>query len=174
MRQNFKIWLVPFYNASVKLVTVLHLTTTNPTPTSSDHTLLESFQLPALDGLDTDRGKNCENANTADKGALVDLRNDEAENVRYWIQSQNDLYQTTEWIKFLIPWGIGVFLLIVWQFFSTFLCVAGTKSYELVTWIPRKFFPQLFNNGEHENGINGHDEDKKQSLQNIMRRSSSD
>lgn len=171
MRQNFKIWLVPFYNAPVKLVTVLQLTTTNPAPPSSEHSLLEPSESPTANEADAGKGKNGDDANLADQEVLIDVHGDES--VRYWIQSQNDLYQTTEWIKFLLPWGTGVFLLIIWQFFSTFLCVAGAKGYELVTWMPRKFFPQLFNNGTYENGTNGHG-NEKYSLQNMMRRSSSD
>ncbi|KEF59640.1 uncharacterized protein A1O9_04486 [Exophiala aquamarina CBS 119918] len=57
---------------------------------------------------------------------------------RYYIQSQNDLYQTNEWIKFLMPWGIGGLLMVVWQFAVTLLCVAGSSWYDFLTGNSRK------------------------------------
>jgi len=59
---------------------------------------------------------------------------------QYYIQSQNDLYQTSEWIKFLIPWGIGALLMVIWQFLATLLCVFGTQCYSFLTDTPRKAY----------------------------------
>jgi hypothetical protein len=43
---------------------------------------------------------------------------------KYYISSQNDLYQVDEWVKFLIPFGwIFVWL---WHFWATFFCLLGT------------------------------------------------
>ena len=76
--------------------------------------------------------------------------------VQYWIQSQNDLYQTTEWIKFLVPWGVGVFLLVLWQFFATLLCVAGTKVYDALNWAPKKLYRQHFEVFDNDNKEHPH------------------
>jgi hypothetical protein len=59
---------------------------------------------------------------------------------RYYIQSQNDLYQTSEWIKFLVPWGLGALIMAVWQFWATLLCVIGTKTYDFLIDTPRKSY----------------------------------
>lgn len=59
---------------------------------------------------------------------------------RYYIQSQNDLYQTSEWIKFLVPWGLGALLMAVWQFWATLLCVIGTKMYDFLIDTPGKSY----------------------------------
>lgn len=57
---------------------------------------------------------------------------------QYYIQSQTDLYQTNEWIKFLTPWGTGGVITLFWQFVVTLLCVVGTQWYDFITGITRK------------------------------------
>ena len=54
---------------------------------------------------------------------------------KYYIQSQNDLYQTSEWIKFVVPFGIGVTFTMMWQFFATILCVIGVIAGWPLTWV---------------------------------------
>ncbi|KAJ4303293.1 hypothetical protein N0V90_002186 [Kalmusia sp. IMI 367209] len=51
---------------------------------------------------------------------------------KYYIQSQNDLYQTDEFVKFLIPpsWII-VWL---WQFWATAFCLLGAAALWPITW----------------------------------------
>ncbi|KAF2687781.1 hypothetical protein K458DRAFT_414857 [Lentithecium fluviatile CBS 122367] len=43
---------------------------------------------------------------------------------KYYIQSQNDLYQADEFIKFVLP--PGWMLVWLWHFLSTFFCVVGS------------------------------------------------
>ncbi|KAH0843972.1 hypothetical protein FOPE_09019 [Fonsecaea pedrosoi] len=131
IHQNFKLWVVPFYNAPVKLVTVLQLTT-DPSPVPP-----EPKEAITMTELDNERDAPGSASVKFRKEADVD--NDE---VKYYIQSQNDLYQTTEFIKFLVPWGIGVFLVITWQFCATVLCVIGAKSYDFLLWVPQKLYRQ--------------------------------
>lgn len=51
---------------------------------------------------------------------------------KYYIQSQNDLYQTDQFVKFLIPpsW-IFVWL---WQFWATFFCFLGAAALWPITY----------------------------------------
>ena len=167
LHQNFKLWVVPFYNAPVKLVTVLQLTT-DPMATPLEHRETSDL-LPAES--DKDKVKAGNGNRTVDRsvrnhekqkaqqnssGSTVSSKehnNGEPEKVKYYIQSQNDLYQTTEWIKFLVPWGIGVLLMVTWQFYATFLCVVGTKVYDLLMWVPTKLYHQhieVFDNDNKE------------------------
>ncbi|CAK3801241.1 hypothetical protein DOTSEDRAFT_69674 [Lecanosticta acicola] len=42
---------------------------------------------------------------------------------KYYIQSQNDLYQADQLVKFFAPWGIGQTFVLLVNFWATFLCV---------------------------------------------------
>ena len=53
----------------------------------------------------------------------------------YFIQSQTDLYQVNEWIKFVSPLGLLSLLLYVWQLLATALCVLGAFLFWPVSWI---------------------------------------
>ena len=45
---------------------------------------------------------------------------------KYYIASQQDLYQTTEFVKFIVPWfDLGSVLVYLWQMFATAMCVLG-------------------------------------------------
>ncbi|EME86122.1 uncharacterized protein MYCFIDRAFT_101688, partial [Pseudocercospora fijiensis CIRAD86] len=48
-----------------------------------------------------------------------------AEPRKYYIQSQNDLYQVDQFVKFFAPWDIGTTIVILWHFWATFFCVIG-------------------------------------------------
>ncbi|OAP65255.1 hypothetical protein AYL99_01227 [Fonsecaea erecta] len=148
IHQNFKLWVVPFYNAPVKLVTVLQLTTN---PTSMPHEPLEPMTATELDnGKVSDRRGNFtpDSSHSSVSGRKLGfhevVHDGNGDGTKYYIQSQNDLYQTTEFIKFLVPWGIGVFLVITWQFCATMFCVIGTKVYDLLMWAPHKLYRQHF------------------------------
>ncbi|PGH23579.1 hypothetical protein AJ80_02359 [Polytolypa hystricis UAMH7299] len=56
----------------------------------------------------------------------------------YYIAAQNDLYQTSEFIKFVAPFGIGVTAVAIWQFFATVFCVLGSWVLCGVTWAEEK------------------------------------
>lgn len=42
--------------------------------------------------------------------------------LKYFIQSQNDLYQTDQSVRFVAPWGIGPALVLFWNFWATVAC----------------------------------------------------
>ena len=44
---------------------------------------------------------------------------------KYYIQSQNDLYQVTEWLKFISIVGIATRLVMLWQWLATLACIVG-------------------------------------------------
>ncbi|KAF2115230.1 hypothetical protein BDV96DRAFT_599597 [Lophiotrema nucula] len=76
--QVFRIWIVPFYRAPVKLVTVL------------------------------------------------ELKHNKGDNL-YYIDSQNDLYQVDQFVRFIAP-GFGKILVWMWQFWATFFCLLGAAT----------------------------------------------
>lgn len=51
---------------------------------------------------------------------------------KYYIQSQEDLYQTDQFVRFFAPWGIGYSIVLFWHFWATFFCVLGA-------WIGQPF-----------------------------------
>ena len=57
---------------------------------------------------------------------------------KYYIQSQNDLYQTSEFVKFAAPWGLGASAVILWGFIATFWCVVGALLGWPVTWAEQR------------------------------------
>ncbi|KAF2147336.1 uncharacterized protein K452DRAFT_261770 [Aplosporella prunicola CBS 121167] len=92
--QVFRIWAIPFYAAPVSLVTVLHLAYSAPDSHSS--------------------------AVAAAEGAALAAREPGG---RYYIAAQNDLYQVSEFVRFVWPGGFLVVWL--WQLVATFFCVLG-------------------------------------------------
>jgi hypothetical protein len=52
---------------------------------------------------------------------------------KYYIKSQEDLYQSNEVVKFFWPGGATIIWL--WQLFATFLCIVGALTLAPVTWM---------------------------------------
>ncbi len=65
---------------------------------------------------------------------------------KYYVQSQEDLYQLNEVVKFFWPGGATTIWL--WQFFATGICILGALLLAPVTWVEQR----------HANSVNG---DKK-------------
>ncbi|WPH01927.1 Hypothetical protein R9X50_00478100 [Acrodontium crateriforme] len=57
---------------------------------------------------------------------------------KYYIQSQNDLYQVDQFVRFVAPWGIGSTLVILWHLVATFFCVLGAVLFVPVTWVEQR------------------------------------
>ncbi|KAL6824114.1 hypothetical protein V8C40DRAFT_247344 [Trichoderma camerunense] len=95
IRQTFSIWFVPFHSSSVKLLSVLRLT----------------------------QGSSSEPGQLAPK-YQPDGRNSSAlagpgqERLRYYIASQEDLYQTNDFVAFVLPY-LGPLLVFLWQLYAT-------------------------------------------------------
>ena len=160
IHQNFKLWAVPFYNAPVELVTVLQLTT-DPFPPEHDISELsaKAFSSDQTKGKEKEprkvEKKKIKFSETEDKSTVLKGQSDDAdsskeagsdggEKDKYYIQSQNDLYQTSEFVKFVVPWGLGVFFVVIGQFWATIMCVLGTKIYDVLVWFPNKLMGSHF------------------------------
>ncbi|EEA26677.1 hypothetical protein TMatcc_005043 [Talaromyces marneffei ATCC 18224] len=119
--QIFSIFIIPFYLAPVTLTTVLTLTT-DP----NEYRGYKDFE------------KTGRQLQQHDDQPSEDTKfNDET--TKYWISSQEDLYQTTEFVKFFLPFGIGVFAVFVWHVFATAGCVFGFLILSPVTWAEERF-----------------------------------
>ncbi|ETN39883.1 uncharacterized protein HMPREF1541_06109 [Cyphellophora europaea CBS 101466] len=105
-RQTFRIQFIPLYKADVSLVTKLQLTHVRDA------------------GLDPSYAGVVKQT----PGATA------SQAQKYYIQSQNDLYQTNEFIKFVAPWGVGSTIVILWQIFATLMCVVGAMILWPLTW----------------------------------------
>jgi hypothetical protein len=55
---------------------------------------------------------------------------------KYYIESQQDLYQLNEFVKFV--WPGGATLLLLWQWMNTLLSIAGALVLAPVTWMEEK------------------------------------
>jgi len=56
---------------------------------------------------------------------------------KYYIKSQEDLYQSNEFVKFFWPGGDTIVW--VWQWIATLLCILGSALFFPVTWAEEKF-----------------------------------
>lgn len=52
----------------------------------------------------------------------------------YYIAKQEDLYQTSEFIKFVMPF-FGHFCVLAFHLFATLFCVLGTVIFSPITWL---------------------------------------
>ncbi|KAI5461759.1 hypothetical protein BGZ63DRAFT_472735 [Mariannaea sp. PMI_226] len=105
IRQTFSVWFIPFYNARVRLVTVLQLVQQAPSQREDMQTKGTGGKPAKIFGPATDIHDSSEQ--------------------RYYISSQEDLYPITDCLQFVLP-GLGPLLWFWWQIFSTFLCSLGS------------------------------------------------
>lgn len=57
---------------------------------------------------------------------------------KYRIQSQNDLYQVNEFVKFVSVFGLLSVGVYAWQLFATLLCVLGAGIGWPISWVEEK------------------------------------
>jgi hypothetical protein len=71
---------------------------------------------------------------------VLQLVRDESDksNKKYYIRSQNDLYQTDQFIKFVFPWG-GEHLVLLWHFIATFFCVLAALIFAPFTQLMQAY-----------------------------------
>lgn len=127
IRQQFRIWLVYLYEADVLFTTVLKLVQGDESgPDSAVQETRGEKVGGTADGngymLPVHKRRERKRLGGPDSG------------VRYYISAQNDLYQTGEWIKFLVPWGVGSTLLTLWQLSVTVMCIAAAHIFFPQTW----------------------------------------
>lgn len=62
---------------------------------------------------------------------VLHLHHEPSDN-KYYIASQNDLYQVDQWVRFILP---GAWVLVyMWHFFASAMCVLGAAVGAPVTW----------------------------------------
>lgn len=64
------------------------------------------------------------------------LLSQDPKNGKFYIKSQEDLYQSNEVVKFFWPGGSTVVWL--WQLLATFMCILGALLFAPITWIEQR------------------------------------
>lgn len=73
--------------------------------------------------------------------AVLQLVRDEPSG-RYYVRSQNDLYQVDQWVRFIPGLFGGAVVVWVCQFLATFVCLVGAVVLWPVTWVEEYVKPQ--------------------------------
>ena len=63
---------------------------------------------------------------------------------RYYISSQNDLYQVDQFVKFFAPWGIRHSIVLLWHFWATLMCM-------ILAWLGQPFTTLLQTRADQRN-----------------------
>lgn len=138
MHQRFALWLVPFYTANVRLVSVLQLVEETeeikgPRNGLPSYAEVASSRRPLLSKSKQDPAVTFD-ADAVAAGAPGETAAPE-QKTKYLIAKQEDLYQVNEWIKFLVPFGIGNALVGAYMLFVTVICAVGSFVMWPVIWI---------------------------------------
>lgn len=146
--QIFRIWFIPFYKADVKLVVVLslapHTTGANgslvPCTITDDSSAVKNgeddnstSQAGEVSFADVVKYNTTDEDKIPNKGSTAPSESETGSGpvvqrgdsgIRYLISQQEDMYQVNEFIKFVVPFGVGDSLWTMWQLISTSICVA--------------------------------------------------
>ncbi|KAJ5379679.1 uncharacterized protein N7496_002107 [Penicillium cataractarum] len=69
------------------------------------------------------------------------------DHTRYYITKQEDLYQTSEFVKFLLP-HVGHWLVLLWHLIATFFCIVGVTFLWPMLWLEEKgYLPHWISRG---------------------------
>ncbi|RKU46811.1 hypothetical protein DL546_007554 [Coniochaeta pulveracea] len=125
MHQRFALWIIPFYAARVHMVTVLHLAE------EQERILVPGGGLPSYAQAAASRqpllsGSRKDPAVTFDGNSATHVEPEPQPRKKYYIAKQEDLYQVSEWIKFLVPFGIGNAMVSGYMLLVTMFCVMGS------------------------------------------------
>lgn len=74
--------------------------------------------------LQLEKGQNLNQLLPSQKSLSTPLLSGET---KYYIRSQNDLYQIDQFIRFALPWGIGTTIILIWHWIATLCCIVGAK-----------------------------------------------
>ncbi|KAE8354049.1 hypothetical protein BDV28DRAFT_131973 [Aspergillus coremiiformis] len=127
MTQIFTIWIIPFHIARVTLTTVLDLTT-DPTGQSTSSAIASSSE---------EHRDHASYADVVANGATDPDRPTNGQGTLYYIAKQEDLYQTSEFIKFLLP-HVGQWIVMAMQMFATVFCVLGVFLWWPFVWMEER------------------------------------
>jgi hypothetical protein len=113
MSQIFTIWVVPFHVAPVTLTTVLDLTTDPNGEAPNRGRYTDTNVVPDGDGKTNGHHK------------------------LYYIIKQEDLYQTSEFVKFILP-HVGQWIVLALHAFATVFCILGVFLWWPFVWMEEK------------------------------------
>lgn len=127
MHQRFALWIIPFYAANVHLVTVLHLVEKNDEEKQDSEKEVPGSGLPSYAQVAGSRQpllseRRRDPAVTFDPATGVLEEQQQQPKKKYYVAKQEDLYQVNEWIKFLVPFGIGNVFVCGYMLVVTFFC----------------------------------------------------
>ncbi|KAG9190015.1 hypothetical protein G6011_08103 [Alternaria panax] len=129
--QIFRVWLIPFYYAPVRLTTVLYL---RRTPSPPSYAAIASSATSSTPTSTSATSAKPNHSLLADISASTTSKpTNGISKPLFHIAKQDDLYQVDQWIRFIAP---GAWMLIwLWQAWATVFCVAGTVLLWPVTWV---------------------------------------
>ncbi|EGE06937.1 hypothetical protein H109_07212 [Trichophyton interdigitale MR816] len=133
--QVFRIFIVPFYTAPVTLTTVLQLVKGSEQDSPIQHRL--KVPVVELTNSNTDLLASSTSI-SAEEYASTTVEPCNSTKPLYYIASQNDLYQTNEYVKFVIPYGIGEAFVLFWHAFATIFCVLASYVFWPIAWAEEK------------------------------------
>lgn len=138
IHRSSKMTIMPFCKEGASSVSVFKLTR-DPTPVPQ----YKSEQTVQQSGED-DSGESSSSSKTS-KAVATKAKDHNGQSgqtavKKYYIQSQNDLYQSSEWMRLVLPYGIGAIFSMTWQFLVTILCVVGAVLGRPITWLQENVF----------------------------------
>ncbi|EEQ34311.1 hypothetical protein McanMca71_005095 [Microsporum canis] len=139
--QIFRIFIIPFYTAPVTLTTVLQLVEIE----EQNSPVQQRRKVPVVELTNSNTDllasppESVSSSSTQDDELTVAaVQPAKSSKPLYYIASQNDLYQTNEYIKFIVPYGIGSTLVLFWHFFATVFCVIASFIFWPIAWVEEK------------------------------------
>ncbi|DAA74774.1 TPA_exp: Uncharacterized protein A8136_3090 [Trichophyton benhamiae CBS 112371] len=138
--QVFRIFIVPFYTAPVTLTTVLQLVKGVEQDSPTQHR--RKVPVVELTNSNTDLLASSTSI-PAEEYASTTVEPCSSTKPLYYIASQNDLYQTNEYVKFVIPYGIGEAFVLFWHAFATLFCVLASYVFWPIAWAEEKGILQV-------------------------------
>ena len=134
LHQNFSIWFLPFHQAPVRLISILHLTPTSAngsvTPTDTrPYNAASEKRRSIQEGIEPSYAEVASGASRSRPGSRAGSTSSTASHshhgpTRYQISKQEDVYQVNEFVKFVMmapgAWTCGMVQLMV-----TLCCVLG-------------------------------------------------
>ncbi|KAM5438488.1 hypothetical protein MferCBS31731_005065 [Microsporum ferrugineum] len=139
--QIFRIFIIPFYTAPVTLTTVLQLVEIE----EQNSPVQQRRKVPVVELTNSNTDLLASPPESVSSSSAQDdeltvaaVQPAKSSKPLYYIASQNDLYQTNEYIKFIVPYGIWSTLVLFWHFFATVFCVIASFIFWPIAWAEEK------------------------------------
>ncbi|KLJ10819.1 hypothetical protein EMPG_13800 [Blastomyces silverae] len=145
--QIFRLLIIPFYKANARLTVILTLSPSTTHVPEADHSLSSSWLSASEHSPDRSSSHSHHPRSTS--------------TTLYYISAQEDLYQISEVVKFVLPFGIGVMLTLVWHSFSTAFCVCAAWVLWPIAWAEEREFLPLTGGWRIRRGYEGKEVGRK-------------